>query len=141
MKVEEFVLTDNIDLVLTKITKLNKKAVKLNVQPIVVTVTKETKVEVSKIYRNGKEVETSYHFTKLIIEGETPKLNGWELVAVKHHEGTGLLINSVPEKEMPVEFRTTGDVCEHCGHNRRRNTTYILEKELGELTEDEMRYI
>ena len=139
MTLEEFVLTDNIDLVLTKIVKLNKKAAKLNVAPIVVTVTDIIKAEE---YKDGNGKKQYYNYTKLIITGETPSLNGWSLVAVKHFDqALGLMINSVPQKEMPIEFRETGAACEHCGHNRNRNTTYILEKDLKELTEDEMRYI
>jgi len=144
MKAEEFVLTDNIELVVAKITKLNKKADKLLCPRITVTVTDETKIEVlKKNAEAGRLQDETYHYTKIIIEGETPKLNGWSLVAVKHHDpDMGLMIDTVPEKEMPKEFRETGDACDHCGHNRRRNETFILEKELKELSEDEkLRYL
>lgn len=134
MKLEQYILTENIDMVLDKIRKLNKRAVKLNVQPIVVTVTNETTIEEC----NKKK----YHMTKIVVEGETPSYNGWSLTAVKSKDQeTGLIINTVPEKVMPEEFRTTGTPCEHCKSNRVRNNTYILEKNIIELTDDEKRYI
>lgn len=139
MTTEEFVLTDNLDLVLAKFAKLNKKAVKLNVTPITVTVTDVVKIEE---YKDGNGNKQQYHSTKLIINGETPKLNGWSLNSVKiFDDAMGLMINTVPDHEMPVEFRETGCACNHCNTNRNRNSTYILEKDLKELTEDEMRYI
>lgn len=140
MRFEEFVLTDNIELVVAKITKLNKKADKLNCAHITVTVTEETKIEVlKKNVEAGRTHDETYHYTKIVIEGETPKLNGWSLVAVKHHDpDMGLMIDTVPEKEMPREFRETGDACDHCKSNRRRNETFILEKDMKELSEDEM---
>jgi hypothetical protein len=140
MFVAEFVLTDNIADVKAKIAKLNKKAIKLSCPPIEVIVTDETKV-VDEKDRNNRIIAT-YHYTKIQIVGETPKLNGWELTAVKHHDETmGLVVDSVPEKEMPVEFRTTGTACEHCNSNRRRNDTFILEKNVADLTPEEMRFI
>lgn len=138
MRFEEFVLTDNIDYMKDKFKKLNKKAEKLNCTPITITVTKETKIEKEKI--NNREVV--YHYTKVIIDGEQPKLNGWSVTAIKtRDEAIGTVIDSVPEREMPHEFRDTGFPCEHCGHNRQRNKTYILQKNVNELTEDEIRYL
>jgi hypothetical protein len=135
MLLEEFILTDNIDFFLAKIAKLNKKAVKLNCEPIKVTVTKEIKIE--EVNMGGKR-KIIYHYTKVIIEGETPKLNGWELNSVKTFDpASGLMINSLPEKEMPKEFRETGTTCDHCKSNRIRNSTYILEKSIIDLTEEE----
>lgn len=140
MFVAEFVLTDNIADVKAKIAKLNKKAVKLNCQPINVTVTDETKV-VDERDRNNR-ITATYHYTMIHITGETPRLNGWELNSVKHHDETmGLVIDSVPEKEMPHEFRTTGTNCSHCMTKRKRNETFILEKNVVDLTEEEKRFL
>jgi len=139
---EEFVLTDNIQTVFEKIKKLNRKALKLNYPPIKFTVTTETKLDTIEELYAGKFFKKTYHYTKIIIEGENPVLSGWSLVAVKDNDPvTGLMIRTVPEKEMPEEFRTTGTPCEHCNSKRVRNQTYILEKRIPELTKDEQKYL
>lgn len=135
---EVFILTERLEEFEKLMNKLNKKAVKLGTAPIKFEITKETIVEEIK--------DGGYTFyiekTKVICEGERPILNGWSLVATLVHDSDlGLMINVVPEKKMDEKFRNHDGSCAHCKTKRRRNETYVLEKNIDELTELELQFI
>lgn len=68
------------------------------------------------------------------VEGKTPNFAGWEFVAALDHpfgaEGASL-IRTAPhhEGDVPTEYRSRGNVCDHCGQKRGRKKTYLLHHE------------
>lgn len=69
-------------------------------------------------------------YYRVILEGETPKLNGWQFVATLQHEGEKNIVRAIPDApDMPRRFRTRGPVCDHCQTNRQRNDTYVVFKQ------------
>ena len=65
------------------------------------------------------------------VTGESPKLNGWEFIAVlepmETDDGAVLnLIQCLPGKECPTDQRTRINICDHCHANRRRKQTFVV---------------
>jgi hypothetical protein len=60
------------------------------------------------------------------------KLAGWELVAVLTHIEGETIVGVCPGAELPTAYRHKGQHCDHCGHERRRNSTIVVRHEKGE---------
>jgi hypothetical protein len=131
---EAWIYSDYVSEFVVRIEKLNRKAIRLGASKIILTVTSETKIE--KIEDKEKNTSYEFHFTKVIVEGETPKLNGWSLVATLVHDSElGLMINVVPNKTLDPKYRNSTGFCDHCKTNRFRKETFVVEHENGELKE------
>jgi hypothetical protein len=103
-----------------KIAKLNKKAVKLNCQPIVIN----TIGYIDKKVKHDDLFLTRYY--QITITGNTPIINNWELIASCEKKENGTLIKVIPEKEYPEKYRSLM-ICEHCNSDRYRKYTYIVQ--------------
>jgi hypothetical protein len=114
------------------LAKLNKRAAKLKVEPIVIEFL-GTHIK-RRDLGNGNSYDVLYH--DIAIEGVTPKLAGWSFVATLNHivgdDGETLtLIKAIPDVEIPATFRDAEPVCNHCGFKRKRIDTFILRNEDG----------
>jgi ribosomal protein L36 len=117
----------NMPLLEEKIQKLNKKAKKLGCQPIVLKV-------VSIITEKRKDSDSGLEYDYLIhectVEGESPKLMGWTLVAaiepLETQDAQENLIREVPGEVCPEHYRTTDMRCDHCQEVRKRSSVYVL---------------
>jgi hypothetical protein len=118
-----------------RIGRLNKRAEKLQVAPIGMTITGqefETDVKIDPIYHTRTETITKFYLIR--ITGETPKLAGWNFIATLQHEEAGNVLRRVPgheETEIPEQYRTSTRNCDHCQKDIRRNDTYILVNDDG----------
>jgi len=82
----------------------------------------------------GKPIKVEYwvRYLYVVVSGQKPTLAGWDFVATIDHteadaDGVGNIIKAVPGAgEMPTTYRKSLPVCEHCGHARRRNETFII---------------
>jgi len=100
----------------TKLAKLNKKATKLNCEPITLTlVGTEDKKEAGQIVR----------YNQITIAGVAPIIAGWELIASCEGMENGVLVRAVPEKTYPEKYRNML-ICEHCNSDRKRKYTFIV---------------
>jgi hypothetical protein len=122
------ILFDNLGAMQKLIARLNKKAAKLDVAPIVLTTGKPYEV-------TAEDGITVDRFVPITVTGETPKLNGWQFVATLQHGEEGNILRVVPgfEESLPEEFRTSDPSrCDHCHINRYRVDTYVVyNDELG----------
>lgn len=80
------------------------------------------------------------HDTVLTVEvhGSAPVVaGGWSVVAAIEHLEAGNLIRAIPSDDTPdlSRFRTTGRACDHCGHKRHRNSTFVVRSAEGELVQ------
>lgn len=106
-----------------KISKLNKKAIKLNCEPISLTITGE-EIEPQK----DGEVNV---FKLITIIGEAPKLNDWTFIGKLEEIETGKnLVLLIPGHEIPSSYRNIEITCDHCGINRYRKYTYLIQHEI-----------
>ena len=117
----------NVENLQAEITKLNKRAAKLSVDPVRL-IPHGTEVE-KRTNRVGVEYDFVWHLFE--VEGATPKLAGWTLVAVIERIGDENMVRNVPGESCPESFRGTDTRCEHCGTDRRRNEVFVLRNEDG----------
>lgn len=84
-------------------------------------------------FRWGNSVREWFNVT---ITGETPKFEGWSLIAVLEplvtEDGAENIIQAVPGHECPTEYRDRVGQCDHCNTNRRRNQTFVVQHDNGD---------
>lgn len=104
-----------------KLDKMNRKAIKFGCSPI-----KLTEVSTEDVDDEETGAVTRYHI--VTVEGETPVLAGWSFVAtIQNVNEAGIIIRAIPGKIVPEQYRNASQTCDHCGHNRRRNQTYLVQ--------------
>jgi len=76
---------------------------------------------------NDKPV-VRFEFSPILLVAEEAKLAGFEFIATIEHTEAGNLLRVQPDHEetLPAEYRTAGNVCDHCGYDRKRKDTYIV---------------
>lgn len=125
--------TANLDTLKTKIEKLNKRAVKLGVSTISITLG-ETETEIVK---SEGGIETVREYVNVTVDGTTPKLNGWQFVATLEHDEGTVIIRKLPSFDSVVDlsaYRAADPTnCDHCHTRRRRNDTYVVMHDDGSL--------
>lgn len=124
--------------------ELNKKASKWNVPPMVLKIVKEEfikrQIPINAFTRQkttweDPAVEPQEVISKqytVSIEGEPPRVEGYEFVAKIEHTSDGNILNYAPKasiKTLPVEYRTARQACDVCKTTRDRNNTFILKLE------------
>jgi len=112
--------------------KINKQALKLGCGGVTLTV--------GDVYYESDTCRDPHGITgakracvDVTIEGETPRIAGWQFVAALDHfygVEAGTIIRSVPgiENPIPERYRDATANCDHCGLNRNRKSTYLLEQ-------------
>jgi len=119
-----------------KIKVLNRRAAKLGCASIELTVGPDFEVEAEKRHAiTGEMIKFKYLINEVSVHGNSPKLEGWSLVALVDHTESGNIFRRFPGMEdIDLEqYRTVGQSCEHCNTKRRRKDTVILMNETGEL--------
>ena len=113
-----------------EIKKLNKRAEKLGTEPVVLTVL-ESKTETQTDPIFGFEYQEVYHVCT--VEGESPKLGGWTLVAAIEPVPNGEnLVREIPGEGCPKRYRKASMGCDHCRTNVKRNKVYVLRHSAGD---------
>jgi hypothetical protein len=119
-----------------KIKVLNRRAAKLGCASIELTVGPDFEVEAEKRHAiTGEMIKFKYLINEVSVHGNSPKLEGWSLVALVDHTESGNIFRRFPGMEdiCLEQYRTVGQSCEHCNTKRRRKDTVILMSETGEL--------
>ena len=122
----------NLAKVTEAISKLNRKAQKLNCPEI--TLTETGTFELVEIKNDhGKGTGTFDKFLEIIVEGETPKYSGWTFIAVIEPSTEGNFLRTIPGESLPTEWRIIDQHCDHCNVKRYRKETYVVRNEQGTL--------
>jgi hypothetical protein len=123
----------NLTALLAKVDKLNRRARRLGMIPIVVSEIGEEFVterrRIADDFGGVPEVhEVTIRFVTLTVVGQTPRVDGWEFAATIQHEDGGNILRTCPgfETSLPLDYRQAETHCDHCAKDRRRNDTYIL---------------
>ncbi len=118
-----------IDGIRSTIEGLNKRARRLHCAPITLTI---IRTETIADETTGDVRATTY----VTVSGESPRINGWQLVAALSHENGATIIRSVPgaaaEGEL-AQYHGARQLCDHCHLVRARSETFILRNAGGEL--------
>ena len=123
-----FIPESRIEELKFKVAKLNKRAAKIGVAPISVELTGQMKRD-----------ETDYPHVcimfEIILNGETPKFDGWKLLAVLQHDPNldANIVKTVPGETIPEGYRTRPGVCDHCGYTRIRKETFVVQHDGGDV--------
>jgi hypothetical protein len=127
----------------TRVDELNKKAARYGVPPMELKVLKEEFVK-TKIFVNlagrpttandpkAEEKEITVKKYTITIEGNSPRVEGYEFIAKIEHTPEGNILNYNPNasvKNLPPEYRTYSQKCDVCETNRERSNTFILKLE------------
>lgn len=86
--------------------------------------------KVGEIFREMKDDNGNEYTAKFIqVEAEgTAIINDWKFIAsVEHTENGNIIKKCCYEVEVPKKYYTSEPVCEHCGSNRYRKNTYIVQ--------------
>ena len=116
-----------------EIERLNKRAAKLETEPVVLQVHAEEHVT-----RTDEFWDTEYEEIYFVcsVEGPAPQIKGYTLIAsiapVEGSEDNKNLVREVPGQKCPKQFRTTDMSCDHCQVNVRRKSVFLLKNEFGE---------
>jgi hypothetical protein len=124
---------DNIDALEEKFERVNKRAKKLlqpEIQMIVHGYEQETDEKTGEVF-----------YSHIIsVNGSSPKINGYTFIAKIDHLVTDAgeqenILHSVPgNEEISLKnYRTVDAQCDHCHINRNRNSTYLLQSEIGTM--------
>jgi len=119
-----------------KIERLNKVAAKLELPPITMTEGEETLRPHPGDAHKPEAMRRHIPFVTVTITGEEPVLKGYVFRATLLHTydaDAGTIIKAVPSyrKDIPEQYRHAEANCDHCGWNRKRKKTYVLEHEDG----------
>ena len=118
-----------------KVTRIKNKCNKFGCDFRFEEVGEEFKeVATNKKDKDGKPITEICRFVIVEAEG-TAIVNNWELVSsVEHTEKGNIYSKVLTDVEIPVRYRTTGCICEHCNTNRERKYLYIIRNtETGEF--------
>jgi hypothetical protein len=134
----------NMDFLDKKIEKLNKIAAKLGVTPITVKkgepypVEQKPEADPDRFGFNmdgtltGMDMPKKYiNFQDVTIEGEAPKLDGWEFVGKREPlEGAdSILAKSMPGQKLPKKYADDHALtCDHCKKRANRSATFVVKK-------------
>jgi hypothetical protein len=80
--------------------------------------------------------ETNTKHRRLVVDielqGLAPVIAGWTFIAALEWLDTDNVVTTAPDVQCPKEYWHREPVCEHCGLNRKRIYTFILQSESGE---------
>lgn len=108
----------NLVYAVEKIAKINKRAVKLGMKPMVLDIGDEFIETVDKI---------DYPFHMIEVSGEYPVINGWRIIgSIDHDENDFHLISTFGEFDVK-RYRTMKPVCEHCNHHKITVKSFLVE--------------
>lgn len=128
------VSADRLPVVLEALARLNAKAARLGVQaPEVVEVRVEDLDVLRRDDRTGAwEVVGSARFHIFTASAAPVRFAGWAFVATIQHAGeAGNVVKASPtfEGTLPVSYRTDAPTCDHCGLDRARKETFVIQHE------------
>lgn len=129
MNTNYLIPTQNVATLQADIAKLAKKAAKLGCVAPVLVIGKTVMVPIGK-----NEFGEVFYAEKVEVSvtGTAPKLNGWSFVGVVENVECSTILRSVSGNEIPAAYRDANPCnCDHCGINRRRNSTFIVQHESG----------
>lgn len=110
---------------------LNRRAERLGFEPIEISIGPLNEVEEKS--NNAWELYPTIHrwHDVEILTSHVPRVEGYALAATIDFENGAVIINGNPVygKDLPIEFRSTDNRCDHCGYDRDRHSVVVLEKE------------
>ena len=126
------------------VAKLNKRAVKLGLEPVVLVVSEPRSQLITELlpaeYQEAGRIPSTTQRHVYVVDvsftGTAPRVGGFSFVARLDHQEGGNLVLRAPGVETDLDgWRLTGSRCQHCGLDRRRSATFLLQNEQGALVQ------
>lgn len=115
------------------IKKFVRRATKLGVTaPEVVKFERVEKIHTREDVTGQRYSEVEVYFDAEVA-CQPVKLAGWSFLATLSHEEGGTVLRVIPGATVPESYREAKQVCDHCGTNRRRRETFLVQHEDGTL--------
>lgn len=114
----------NVNELIEKLIKINKKALKLGCNEIQII---PGKIE-EKVIESGKNAGKILRWVNITITGESPVLDGWKFIATVQHlrDVSENIIRKISKDiDIPVQYRSR-IICDHCHVNRYRKETFLV---------------
>ena len=119
----------NLPALQAKLDEMNRRAAKLGCEPTILNVVGEFEVTRK---REHTGIKYKVRMVKIVVVGQTPKLNGWQLMAaIERQESGENLVRCVPGKTVPESYRKTDTHCDHCKTVRYRKEVFVLNHDDG----------
>jgi len=125
-------LTDGgLSILNEKVAKFNRRATRLGL-PLMQVIVEGEQIETRTQDITGLTYQVKYNLVKVI--GDVPRINGWAVAARVEFTEAGNLVHVAPGFMQGVrnDWRTVGNVCQHCNSKRRRNDLIVIRHESGE---------
>jgi hypothetical protein len=123
----------NMDRLKSKLEKIQRKIDKLNAGSLTWKETGEEYWEQTHDKHGVKLFNPIVRRNVIIeVEGESPQVEGWTFVGTIQHLENGNILRTVLEysgPDIPIQYRTADQSCDHCRVFRYRIDTYLLVKE------------
>ncbi len=127
------------------VANLNKRAAKLGLEPITLVVSDPRSIVYTQVlpaeYQEPyaaipKTTERHVWVVDVSFQGTAPRVGGFHFVARLDHQEGGNLVLRAPGVETDLDgWRLTGSRCQHCGLDRRRSATFLLQNEQGAIVQ------
>lgn len=123
---------DVLGAVKDRLAKMNKKAVKLGIEPATI----EAVDRLVKYKRfdeiTGETREVVKPVVDVTVSATEIKFGDYTHVATLDHTfGEQPIVNAVPDQIVPERFHTAKPFCEHCNSTRKRKNTFIFKDDAG----------
>ena len=119
----------NLPALQAKLDEMNRRAAKLGCEPTTLNVVGEYEVTRKREFTG---IKYKVRMVKVEVTGQTPKLNGWQLMAaIERQESGENLVRCVPGKTVPESYRKTDTHCDHCKTVRYRKEVFVLNHDDG----------
>lgn len=121
--------TGNLPRLAQQVARLNKRAARLGVAPLVYVEGAtwcRFVTEPSASNPTGWRIKRSWEVTEIDLDGGSIHLDGWTFVGTIEHLVGENLLRAVPGEVIPETFRTGTQACDHCGLDRRRADTFVV---------------
>lgn len=129
------VLLSRKDSVEAGLLALQKRAARKGLPALAWTWGKAYAETIVRTHEGGAEETIKVTRIPLSLVSTELKFAGWTFVAVLQHMDGENIVRVVGSVELPIHYRTRGPACDHCGHDRRRNDTYVLVHESGKFVQ------
>lgn len=117
-----------------EVAKLNKRAGKIDVEPVSLSVLREWLETMTHPYAGLDGFASEVVYVEVELSGRSPVLpGGWIFVGAIDHAEAGNLTHG--EDPVMKSFRKAAPDCAHCGMKRKRNKTVIVRSESGEVVQ------
>lgn len=113
-----------------RLEKLNRKAVKLGIEPAVIVNKKDT-FEVKYVFdplENNSQRKVIIPKIDFTVNATEIKIGDYEFIATLDHRLGTPIVNSVAGKTIPKKFLNAKPVCMHCGTARYRTETFLFKQ-------------